>query len=73
VSFAKIPLLLDDFLLTRMMEIVVHSDDLALSAGIATPPFSPQVFEPVLDLLSRLAVVRHGHHRPAVPNPRISV
>ncbi len=64
VSFAAKPLLLNDFLLTRMMEIVVHSDDLALSADITTPPFPPHVFEPVLDLLSRLAVVRHG--QPAV-------
>lgn len=60
VSFIANPLLLNDFLLTRMMEIVVHSDDLALSAGITTPLLPPQVFEPVLDLLSRLAVVRHG-------------
>ena len=60
VSFAGRPVLLNDFLLTRMMEIVVHSDDLALSAGITTPPLPPQVFEPVLDLLTRLAVVRHG-------------
>ena len=60
ISFTGIPLLLNDFLLTRMLEIVVHADDLALSADIATPSFTPQVFEPVLDLLSRLAVIRHG-------------
>ncbi|WP_024804980.1 maleylpyruvate isomerase N-terminal domain-containing protein [Nocardia sp. BMG51109] len=60
VSFAEIPLLLDDFLRTRMLEIAVHSDDLALSADVPTPPLPPHVFEPVLDLLSRLAVVRHG-------------
>lgn len=56
--------LLDDFLLTRMLEIVVHSDDLAVSADISTPLFPPRVFEPVLGLLSRLAVARHG--QPAV-------
>jgi uncharacterized protein (TIGR03083 family) len=60
VSFLGRPVLLNDFLLSRMMEIVVHSDDLALSAGIPTPPLPPHVFEPVLDLLARLAVVRHG-------------
>lgn len=64
VSFGARPLLLNDFLLTRMMEIAVHSDDLALSADITTPPLPPRVFEPVLDLLSRLAVIRHG--QPAV-------
>ncbi|MFI2473063.1 maleylpyruvate isomerase N-terminal domain-containing protein [Nocardia xishanensis] len=64
VSAVGTVLLLDDFLLTRMLEIVVHSDDLAVSADITTPLFPPQVFEPVLDLLSRLAVARHG--QPAV-------
>jgi hypothetical protein len=50
----------DDFLLTRMLEIVVHSDDLALSAGVPTPAFPGEVFAPVRDLLVRLAVRRHG-------------
>jgi hypothetical protein len=50
----------DDFLLTRMLEIVVHSDDLALSIGIRTPEFPAEVFAPVSDLLVRLAVRRHG-------------
>ncbi|WP_067834054.1 hypothetical protein [Nocardia lijiangensis] len=31
-----------------------------MSAEITTPLFPSQVFEPVLDLLSRLGVVRHG-------------
>ena len=51
---------LDDFLVTRMMEIAVHSDDLALSAGVATPTLPPAVLDPVLDLLTQLAVRRHG-------------
>jgi hypothetical protein len=50
----------DDFLLTRMLEIVVHADDLALSAGVRTPEFPADVFAPVRDLLVRLAVERHG-------------
>ncbi len=50
----------DDFLLTRMLEIVVHSDDLALSVGVGTPEFPVGVFAPVRDLLVRLAVERHG-------------
>ncbi|MQY25345.1 maleylpyruvate isomerase N-terminal domain-containing protein [Nocardia aurantia] len=54
------PMLLDDFLLTRIMEIALHSDDLAVSAEIPTPLLPAEAFEPVLDLLSRLAVVRHG-------------
>lgn len=49
-----------DFLLTRMLEIVVHSDDLAAGLGIDTPRFPDEVFAPVRDLLVRLAVRRHG-------------
>jgi hypothetical protein len=50
----------DDFLLTRMTDIVVHADDLALSVGVPAPEFPAEVFAPVRDLLVRLAVVRHG-------------
>jgi hypothetical protein len=50
----------DDFLVTRMLEIVVHTDDLALSVGVRTPEFPAEVFAPVGDLLLRLAVSRHG-------------
>lgn len=50
----------DDFLLTRMLEIVVHADDLALSVGVCTPEFPAEVFAPVRDLVVRLAVKRHG-------------
>jgi hypothetical protein len=51
---------LDDLLLTRMMEIAVHSDDLAVSIGVPTPTFPPRVMTPVLGLLAELAVTRHG-------------
>lgn len=53
-------LTLDDFLLTRMLEISVHCDDLAVSVGVPTPPLPAAVTQPVLDLLCRLAVRRHG-------------
>lgn len=53
-------LTLDDFLVTRMMEIAVHSDDLAVSVGIETPPLPDSVLERVLDLLLRVAVHRRG-------------
>ncbi len=49
-----------DFLVTRLMETVVHSDDLAASAGLPTPDFPDVVVTPVLDLLTTLAVRRHG-------------
>lgn len=50
----------DDFLLTRLLEIVVHTDDLALSIGAQPPTFPDDAFKPVLELLTRLAVGRHG-------------
>jgi hypothetical protein len=53
-------LALDDLLVTRMMEIAVHADDLAVSVGVEPPPLPDAVLEPVLDLLTRLSVRRHG-------------
>ncbi len=53
----------EDFLLTRMLEVVVHADDLAVSVGVGTPTFPDPVFAPVRDLLVRLAVARHGQAR----------
>jgi Mycothiol maleylpyruvate isomerase N-terminal domain len=53
-------LTLDDFLTTRMLEIAVHGDDIAVSAGIETPTLPGAVLDPVVALLSGLAVRRHG-------------
>jgi hypothetical protein len=50
----------DDFLVMRMMEIAVHSDDLAASVGVTAPDLPDEVLGPVLALLTRLAVRRHG-------------
>jgi hypothetical protein len=53
-------LVLDDLLLTRLMEIAVHSDDLAVSAGVDAPPLSEDAVLPVLSLLAQVALRRHG-------------
>ncbi|MFL6136219.1 MAG: maleylpyruvate isomerase N-terminal domain-containing protein [Frankiaceae bacterium] len=53
-------LLLGDLLVTRMMELAVHADDLAVSVGVATPQLPDGAVAAVVDLLSRLAVRRHG-------------
>lgn len=50
----------DDFLTTRMMEMVVHGDDLAASVGVDTPTYPDDVVRPVLALLTGVAVRRHG-------------
>jgi hypothetical protein len=49
-----------DFLVTRMMEIVVHSDDLAASVEVPTPEFPEDVLLPVLGLLTTVSLRRHG-------------
>jgi Mycothiol maleylpyruvate isomerase N-terminal domain len=51
---------LDDMLVTRMMELAVHGDDLAVSVGLPAPALPPSATETVVDLLARLAVRRHG-------------
>jgi len=51
---------LADFLLTRLLEIVVHVDDLAVSVGITTPPLADDLVTDVLHLLVDLAADRHG-------------
>lgn len=53
-------LTLDDFLLTRMMELAVHGDDLAVSVDVPTPPLPAEVHQPVLGLLCALSARRHG-------------
>jgi hypothetical protein len=50
----------DDFLVVRLMEIVVHADDVAGSVGLPAPEFGPEVLEPVLALLAALAAQRRG-------------
>jgi hypothetical protein len=49
-----------DFLVTRLMEMLVHSDDLAASVGLPTPQFPDEAVRLVLGLLTSVAVERHG-------------
>ena len=51
---------LDDFVTSRLLELVVHSDDLAHSVGLPTPEFPAPAVETVVDLLSRISLRRHG-------------
>ena len=53
-------LTLDDFLTTRLVEFVVHSDDLAASVGIDTPDGDPRAHRTVVDLLLQLSIEQHG-------------
>jgi len=51
---------LDDFLVCRLLELVVHADDLAASLGCRTPQFEDAVRDPVVALLAVLSVRRRG-------------
>ncbi|PPK67074.1 maleylpyruvate isomerase N-terminal domain-containing protein [Actinokineospora auranticolor] len=53
-------LTLGDFLITRIMELVVHGDDLAVSVDVPTPDFPDGGLRLTLDLLTGLSVRRHG-------------
>jgi uncharacterized protein (TIGR03083 family) len=53
-------LTLADLLVTRMMEMTVHGDDLAVSVGLTAPELPAPVTDTVIVLLARLAVRRHG-------------
>jgi hypothetical protein len=49
-----------DFLVTRLMEMVVHADDLAASVDLDPPTFPGPVVEAVVGLLAAVAVDTHG-------------
>jgi uncharacterized protein (TIGR03083 family) len=53
-------LTLDDFLHTRAMELVVHTDDLAVSVGVPTPEMPTAATDATIQLLARVAAWRHG-------------
>jgi uncharacterized protein (TIGR03083 family) len=53
-------LLLDDYLVTRLIEVVVHGDDLAASLAMPAPEFSSDVTDRVIGCLVEVAVRTHG-------------
>lgn len=50
----------EDYLVTRLVELVVHADDLAASLEVAGPRFDPAVTGTVIDCLTRIASRRHS-------------
>jgi Mycothiol maleylpyruvate isomerase N-terminal domain len=51
---------LDDYLVTRLVELVVHADDLALSVGLDATPFPGEGLDIVIGCLLDIARYRHG-------------
>ncbi len=53
-------LTLDEYLRTRMVELVIHGDDLAESVGLVFSPISPDLAATVISTLVQIARLRHG-------------
>jgi Mycothiol maleylpyruvate isomerase N-terminal domain len=51
---------LDQYLVTRLVELVVHMDDLAVSVSVPTPPVPPEAYELAIDALVNLARLQNG-------------
>jgi hypothetical protein len=51
---------LGECLITRLVELLVHSDDLAVSLGIPAPEFDEEPADLVVSVLARFARRRHG-------------
>lgn len=58
--FGGVCMPLDSYLVTRMVEAVIHSDDLTHSLGIELPPFAPDIVDLVMVALLGMARERHG-------------
>lgn len=61
---------LGDYLDTRLVEIVIHSDDLAVSVGLPTPDFDVETWATVEQVLAETARRRHGPRAVALANAR---
>jgi hypothetical protein len=57
---AGLALTLDQYLVTRLVELLVHTDDLASSVGVSTPEPDPEAADLVIACLTDLARLRHG-------------
>lgn len=60
LMFGRYVLPLDECLLTRLVELVVHADDLAVTLELPTPDFGDHVEDLVVATLARIARRRHG-------------
>lgn len=59
-AYKDIVLRLDDYLVTRLIELVVHVDDLAVSAGVRVPALPAAATEAAIGALVEAARVKHG-------------
>ncbi len=58
--YADLTIGLDDYLVTRIIELTVHADDLAVSVGIDPPALPPAALRIAIGTLVEVARYRHG-------------
>ena len=58
--YGGLVLTLDEYLVTRLVELVVHADDLAVSLGVEPPPLPSAATGLVIGTLVEVARLRHG-------------
>lgn len=51
---------IDEYIITRLVELVVHGEDLAVSLEVESPDVPQRALELVLDCLIGVATARHG-------------
>jgi hypothetical protein len=59
-AYGDLVLTLDDYLVTRFVELVVHADDLAASLGVDPPPLPAAATGLAIATLVEVARGRHG-------------
>lgn len=59
-AYKDLVLVLDDYLVTRLIELTVHVDDLAASVDVPPPDLPPDATKPAIDALVEVARLKHG-------------
>lgn len=59
-AYKDIVLRIDDYLVTRLIELTVHVDDLAVSVGVPPPDIPPEALRLSIDALVEVAKLKHG-------------
>lgn len=59
-AYKDLVLTIDEYLVTRLIELVVHVDDLSVSVGVEAPPLPPDATKLAIDALVDVARQKHG-------------
>lgn len=59
-AYKDLVLRIEDYLVTRLIELAVHVDDLAVSVGVPPPDLPPEALRLSIDTLVEVARLKHG-------------